>query len=43
VQYIYKTGFEQSKVGYASAASMVLMVVLLAIALIQLRFNKKKG
>lgn len=43
VQYIYKTGFEQSKVGYASAASMVLMVVLLAIALIQLRFNRKKG
>lgn len=42
VQYIYKTGFEQSKVGYASAASMVLMVVLLAIALIQLRFNRKK-
>jgi alpha-1,4-digalacturonate transport system permease protein len=43
VQYIYKTGFEQSKVGYASAASMVLMVVLLAIALIQLRFNRKKA
>jgi alpha-1,4-digalacturonate transport system permease protein len=43
VQYIYKTGFEQSKVGYASAASMVLMAVLLAIALIQLRFNRKKG
>lgn len=43
VQYIYKTGFEQSKVGYASAASMVLMVVLLIIALIQLRFNRKKG
>ena len=43
VQYIYKTGFEQSKVGYASAASMVLMVVLLAIAVIQLRFNRKKG
>ena len=43
VQYIYKTGFEQSKVGYASAASMVLMVVLLAIALIQLRFNWKKA
>jgi alpha-1,4-digalacturonate transport system permease protein len=30
-------------VGYASAASMVLMVVLLAIALIQLRFNRKKA
>src|SRR5699024_8934533 len=40
VQYIYKTGFEQSKIGYASAASMVLMVILLAIALIQKRFDR---
>lgn len=40
VQYIYKTGFEQSKIGYASAASMVLMVILLTIALIQKRFDR---
>ncbi|MGN7212867.1 carbohydrate ABC transporter permease [Brachybacterium paraconglomeratum] len=40
VQYIYKTGFEQSKIGYASAASMVLMVILLVIALIQTRFDR---
>src|SRR5699024_12015835 len=40
VQYIYKTGFEQSKIGYASAASMVLMVILLAIALIQMLFDR---
>lgn len=40
VQYIYTTGFEQSKIGYASAASMVLMVILLAIALIQKRFDR---
>lgn len=40
VQYIYKTGFEQSKIGYASAASMVLMVILLLIALIQKRFDR---
>jgi alpha-1,4-digalacturonate transport system permease protein len=41
VQYIYQTGFQRAEVGYASAVSMVLMVVLLAIALIQLRFDKK--
>ena len=40
VQYIYKTGFEQSKIGYASAASMVLMVILLGIALVQKRFDR---
>lgn len=40
VQYIYKTGFEQSKIGYASAASMVLMVILLVIALVQKRFDR---
>ncbi|MGY5765113.1 carbohydrate ABC transporter permease [Brachybacterium sp. DNPG3] len=40
VQYIYKTGFEQSKIGYASAASMVLMVILLVIALVQTRFDR---
>jgi len=40
VQYIYKTGFEQSKIGYASAASMILMVILLVIALIQTRFDR---
>lgn len=40
VQYIYKTGFEQSKIGYASAASMVLMVILLIIALVQTRFDR---
>jgi alpha-1,4-digalacturonate transport system permease protein len=41
VQYIYETGFQRAEVGYASAVSMVLMVVLLAIALIQLQFDKK--
>ncbi|MEE1650196.1 sugar ABC transporter permease [Brachybacterium sp. J144] len=40
VQYIYKTGFEQSKIGYASAASMVLMLILLIIALVQTRFDR---
>ncbi|MFT4136393.1 carbohydrate ABC transporter permease [Microbacterium sp.] len=41
VQYIYRTGFERADIGYASAASMVLMVILIVIALIQLRFDKR--
>ncbi|MGV8850315.1 MAG: carbohydrate ABC transporter permease [Propionibacteriaceae bacterium] len=39
VQYIYHTGFELNKVGYASAASFVLMLILLVIALIQVRIE----
>ena len=41
VQYIYHTGFELNKVGYASAASFVLMLMLLVIALIQLRIDRR--
>jgi len=40
VQYIYETGFERSQIGYASAVSMILMVILLVIALIQTRFDR---
>lgn len=40
VQYIYSTGFERARIGYASAASMVLMVILLVIAGIQMRFDR---
>lgn len=40
VQYIYETGFDQMKVGYASAASMVLFAVLLVFSLIQFKFTK---
>ncbi|SHE25058.1 Hypothetical protein ACGLYG10_1270 [Actinomyces glycerinitolerans] len=40
VQYIYTTGFSRAKVGYASAASMVLMVILLILSLVQLRLNR---
>lgn len=39
VQYIYHTGFELNKVGYASAASFILMLILLVIALIQVRID----
>lgn len=41
VQYIYETGFERAEVGYASAASMVLLVILMVIALIQLAISRR--
>jgi len=41
VQYIYQTGFAQANVGYASAASMVLMVILMCIALVQLAISRR--
>jgi|SRR5690625_4180742 len=40
VQYIYETGFDKMKVGYASAVSMVLFVILLVFSLLQFRFSK---
>lgn len=42
VQYIYQTGFQQAKIGYASAVSMVLMLILIVIALIQMRFDRRE-
>lgn len=41
VQYIYQTGFKQGQIGYASAASFVLMLVLMVIALIQMAINRR--
>ena len=41
VQYIYKTGFEYARIGYASAASMVLMLILMVIAIIQMRIDNR--
>jgi len=41
VQYIYKTGFAQANVGYASAASMVLLVILMIIALVQIAVSRR--
>lgn len=43
VQYIYQTGFEKMRVGYASAASMVLFVILLILGLIQMRVGGNKN
>ncbi len=42
VQYIYTMGFQQAQIGYASAASFVLMFILMAIAVAQLIVNKRK-
>jgi len=43
VQYIYTTGFKKGQIGYASAASIILMVILMIIALVQLWFNNRKA
>ena len=42
IQYIYQTGFTRNRHGYASAASMILFVVLLIISFIQTRMNAKQ-
>jgi alpha-1,4-digalacturonate transport system permease protein len=43
VQYIYTTGFKRAQIGYASAASFVLLLILMIIAFVQLMFNRRKG
>lgn len=43
VQYIYDTGFGRNRVGYASATSMILFVILLIFGLIQLRLGGQKN
>lgn len=40
VQLIQETGFEKSKMGYASAMTMVLFVILALLTLVQFRLNK---
>lgn len=42
IQYIYQTGFDRMKVGYASAASMLLFLVLLLLSIIRLKMNSKE-
>ncbi|WP_329416042.1 sugar ABC transporter permease [Streptomyces sp. NBC_00704] len=41
VQYIYETGFKRGQIGYASAASFVLMLILMTVALVQLFVNRR--
>lgn len=40
VQYIYRTGFDQQRYGLASAASLVLAIVLMVLTIGQLRLNR---
>jgi multiple sugar transport system permease protein len=40
VNYIYKTGFESFKMGYASAMSFVLFVIVMVITVVQQRISK---
>ena len=40
-QYIYKTGFERLDVGYSSAVSMIMFVILLLVSYLQTRINAK--
>ncbi|HLR92765.1 MAG TPA: sugar ABC transporter permease, partial [Atopostipes sp.] len=42
VQYIYQTGFERNRVGYASATSMILFVILLILGILQLRVGGRR-
>jgi alpha-1,4-digalacturonate transport system permease protein len=42
VQYIYTKGFGRAQIGYASAASFVLMLILMIVAIIQLSLNRRK-
>ena len=42
IQYIYQIGFTRNRHGYASAASMILFVILLVISFIQTRINAKQ-
>ncbi|MEV1063523.1 sugar ABC transporter permease [Streptomyces sp. NPDC050263] len=41
VQYIYQTGFKSGQIGYASAASFVLMLILMGVAIIQMMVNRR--
>lgn len=42
IQYIYTTGFDKLKVGYSSAVSMVLFVILLTLSFVQTRMSHKE-
>ena len=42
VQYIYTKGFQRAQIGYASAASFVLLIILMTLALVQLFVNQRK-
>lgn len=41
VQYIYNLGFDQYDVGYASAVSMVMVAILIVVAVIQMKVERR--
>ncbi|GAA2624263.1 carbohydrate ABC transporter permease [Paractinoplanes durhamensis] len=43
VQYIFTTGFRRAQIGYASAASFVLLLILMIVAVVQLLASRRKG
>jgi multiple sugar transport system permease protein len=43
VQYLYEVGFQQYQLGYASAVAYVLFLVLMALAVVQLKYFFVKG
>lgn len=43
VQYIYTTGFDKMRVGYASSASMVLFAILLCLGLVQMKMGGRSN
>lgn len=42
IQYIYRMGFSRMKVGYASAASMLLFAVLITLSIIRMVMNNRE-
>ena len=40
IQYIYERAFQKFELGYASALSMVLLVILAVLTLVQFKVNK---
>jgi multiple sugar transport system permease protein len=43
IQYIYTTAFTKNNLGYASAMSYALFLILIGFSLIQLRIQNRKG
>lgn len=43
IQNVYETGIRDAELGYASAQSLVLLVVILLVSLAQLRLLRKEG
>ena len=42
LQYVYETGFTTFQMGQASAASFVLLLIVLAVSIVQLKIMNKQ-